>query len=156
MDECRFDNWTRMLGALQDRRAAVKEMAAAGAALVGLAKLDLGLAQEDEVSIEGCRLPGERCSRKKQCCSNKCNKKRRKRKRNDRDGNNRRRNRKGDGKCGCLGNGKKCNKDAACCKGRCDANDRRCRCVPANDICNRDDDCCGRRVCRQGFCKNRK
>ena len=23
MDECRFDNWTRMLGALQDRRAAL-------------------------------------------------------------------------------------------------------------------------------------
>ncbi len=153
MDECRFDNWTRMLAALQDRRAAVKELAAAGAALVSLARLDLGLAQEDEVSIEGCRLTGDRCSRKKQCCSNKCKKKRRKRNRNDRDGNNRRRNRKGDGRCQCLGNGKNCRKDAACCKGRCDPNERRCRCVPANDICNRDDDCCGKRRCREGFCK---
>ena len=32
MDECRFDNWTRMLGALQDRRAAVRELAGAGVA----------------------------------------------------------------------------------------------------------------------------
>ena len=159
MDECRFDNWTRMLGALQDRRAAVRELAAAGAALVGLARLDLGLAQEDDVSIEGCRLTGERCDRKKQCCSNKCNRKRKKkRNRNDNNnngGNNRRRDRRGSGQCGCLGAGKKCRKDAACCKGRCDVNDRRCRCIPANDICNKNDDCCGNRVCTQGVCKNR-
>ena len=78
MDECRFDNWTRMLGALQDRRVAVKEMAAAGAALVGLARLDLGLAQEDEVFIEGCRGEKEKCRRNNQCCSGTCKRKRRK------------------------------------------------------------------------------
>ena len=78
MDECRFDNWTRMLGAIQDRRTALKDLAAAGAALLSLAKLELGLAQEGEVSIEGCRLSGDRCDRNKQCCSGKCNRKRRK------------------------------------------------------------------------------
>ena len=63
MDDCRFDNWTRMLGALQDRRAALKEMVAAGVALVALARADLGFAQDD-VLIEGCRLSGDPCSRK--------------------------------------------------------------------------------------------
>jgi hypothetical protein len=152
MDECRFDNWTRMLGAIQDRRTALKDVVAAGAALVSLARLDLGLAQEDEVTIEGCRLTGNRCDRNKQCCSNKCNRKRRKR-RKHKDGDHKRRRRRSTGTCGCLGNGKKCRKDAACCKGRCDVNDRRCRCVPANDLCNKDSDCCGRRNCRQGVCK---
>ena len=62
MDDCRFDNWTRMLGALQDRRAALKEMVAAGVALVALARADLGLAQ-DEALIEGCGLSGDPCSK---------------------------------------------------------------------------------------------
>jgi hypothetical protein len=159
MDECRFDNWTRMLGALQDRRVAVKEMAAAGAALVGLARLDLGLAQEDEVSIEGCRGEKERCRRNNQCCSGTCKRKRRKkRNRNDRDGDRRRKRRRDDGVCKCLGNGKKCRKDAACCRGRCDRDERRCRCIGANEICNKDDDCCGNRRCREvgngKFCQN--
>ena len=44
MDDCRFDNWTRLLGALQDRRAALKEMMAAGVALTALARADLGFA----------------------------------------------------------------------------------------------------------------
>lgn len=157
MDECRFDNWTRMLGALQDRRAAVKELAGAGAALLALARLDLGLAQEDEVSIEGCRGEGSGCRRNKQCCSNKCKRKRKKkRNRNDRDERGRRED---DGVCKCLGNGAKCRKDAACCKGRCDATERKCRCVERNNLCERDDDCCGRAVCKSDgarrVCQNR-
>ena len=80
MDECRFDNWTRLLGGLQDRRAALRELVGAGAALVALARADLGFAAEDDVLIEGCRLSGEGCSRNKQCCSNKCNRHRRKKK----------------------------------------------------------------------------
>jgi hypothetical protein len=146
MDECRFDNWTRMLGALQDRRAAVKELAAAGAALVAPARADLGLAQEGDVIAEGCRGGGVSCRRNNQCCSGKCNRKRRKkRNRNDRDKKGRRRD---DGVCKCLGNGKSCRKDAACCKGRCDPDSRRCRCIPRNDLCEQDGDCCGRAVCR--------
>ena len=123
MDECRFDNWTRMLGALQDRRVAVKELAAVGAALASLAKLDLGLAQEDEVSIEGCRGGGVSCRRNRQCCSGRCHRRgrNRRRRKDDRDNNKRNRRREDDGTCRCQGNGKPCNKDAACCKGRCSA-----------------------------------
>ncbi len=159
MDDCRFDNWTRMLGALQDRRAALKETVAAGVALVALARADLGLAQDD-VLIEGCRLSGDPCSKKKQCCSNICKGRRRRRRRNDeRDGDGRRRRRDRDtGTCGCRGSGKSCTKDAACCAGHCDPNDGVCRCAGANQTCNEDTDCCGRRICEtddQGnkFCK---
>ena len=161
MDECRFDNWTRMLGALQGRRAAVKELAAAGAALAALAKLDLGLAQEDEVSIEGCRGGGASCGRNNQCCSKKCNRKGKRNRRkndrkNDRDKKGRRRD---DGVCRCQGNGKPCRKDAACCRGRCDQNSRRCRCIPRNDLCQSNQDCCGRASCvsdgARRVCQNR-
>lgn len=166
MDDCRFDNLTRMLGRLRDRRTAIKDVAATSAALVSLARADLGLAAEDDVLVEGCRVTGERCKRNNNCCSDKCHRKKRKNKkkknRNDGGGGNnnrRRRDRKGDGTCQCLKHGKNCNKDAACCKGRCDPNDRQCRCIPANDICNHDDDCCsGRRCVQEGnrkICKNR-
>lgn len=158
MDECRFDNWTRMLGALQNRRAALKEMVATGAALVALARADLGFAQEEDALIEGCRLSGDPCSRKKQCCSNICKGRRRRRRRDDRDGDRNRRRDRDSGTCGCRGNGKSCTKDAACCGGRCDPNDGVCRCVGANGVCNVDSDCCSRRICQtddQGnkFCK---
>ena len=88
MDECRFDNWTRLLGGLQDRRAALRELAGAGAALVALARADLGFAAEDDVLIEGCRLSGEGCSKNKQCCSDKCNRHRRKKKHKHNDNDN--------------------------------------------------------------------
>jgi hypothetical protein len=162
MDECRFDNWTRMLGALRDRRAALKGLTAAAAALVSLARADLGFAAEDDVLVEGCRLSGEKCSKNKNCCSNLCSgrgrKKKRRKNRRDEDGNrNRRRDRRREGECKCRGNGSNCRKDAACCRGFCDKNDGRCRCVPSNDTCNKDSDCC-RGECRadnQGnrFCK---
>jgi hypothetical protein len=161
MDDCRFDNWTRTLAAVTSRRLALKDLTAAGVALVALAGADLGLATAQDVLIEGCRLSGDGCARNKQCCSNKCHRRKR-RKRDRRDGNNNRnRNRRRDrdrGVCRCLGDGKSCNKDAACCKGRCDPFDGRCRCVDANQACNVDSDCCGGRICRaddQGnkFCK---
>jgi hypothetical protein len=160
MDECRFDNWTRMVSGLRNRRSALKELAGAGAALVALARADLGIAAEDDVLVEGCRLTDERCKRNNNCCSNKCNrKKRKKKKRDEGGGNNKKRDKKGDGQCQCLGNGKKCTKDAACCRGRCDVNDRKCRCVPANDTCNKDTDCCSGRKCVANggnkVCKNR-
>lgn len=145
---------TRMLGRLRDRRTALRDVAAAGLAVISLARADLGLAADDDVLLEGCRFTGEHCKRNNNCCSNKCHRKRRKKKRKNRDGggggnnrNRRRRDRKGDGTCQCLKHGKSCNKDAACCKGRCDPNERRCRCIPANDVCNRDEDCCSGRRC---------
>ena len=47
MDDCRFDNWTRKIGKLQDRRTALRDLAGAGVALAALARADLGLAQGD-------------------------------------------------------------------------------------------------------------
>ena len=55
---------------------------------MALARADLGLAAEDDVLIEGCRLSGEGCSKNKQCCSNKCHRHRKKNKKhNDNDNN---------------------------------------------------------------------
>ena len=147
MDECRFDNWTRLLGGLQDRRAALREVVGAGTALMALARADLGFAAEDDVLIEGCRLSGEGCSKNKQCCSDKCNRHKHKKKHNDNDNNgghhhHNKKKKKNDGECQCLDNGKFCNKDAACCRGFCDQNDSECRCVPSNDSCQKDSDCC--------------
>jgi hypothetical protein len=144
MDECRFDNWTRMLGAIKDRRTALREFAAAGLALTALARADLGFAQEGDVLVEGCRLSGERCDRGKQCCSGDCSSRRKKKKTGGRNsgGGGRRGRRRPQGECRCLGNGKNCRKDAACCKGRCDPGELRCRCVPSNERCIKDDDCC--------------
>lgn len=136
MDDCRFDNWTRMLGGLRDRRTAFKEVAGAGIALISLARADLGLAEEDDVLTEGCRLTGERCKRNNNCCSNKCKK-----------GKKRGKNNKGEKECRCLKNGRKCKKDAACCKGHCDRNTRKCTCTPANDTCSSHSQCCGKRKC---------
>lgn len=146
MDDCRFDNLTRMLGGMQDRRSSLRTLAGAGVALISLARADLGLAVDDDVLIEGCRLTGERCSKHKQCCSNKCDRKRRKKRGHDAGDKNHRRN-KNDGECRCSRNGKHCTKDAACCKGFCDQKDNRCRCVGANNTCNKDEDCCGNRKC---------
>ncbi|MCC7022927.1 MAG: hypothetical protein IT338_08875 [Thermomicrobiales bacterium] len=138
MDDCRFDNLTRMLGGLQDRRSALRTLTGAGAALISLARADLGLAADDDVLIEGCRLTGERCKRNNNCCSGVC----KGRKKHDKNGKKKR-----EGECKCLGNGKKCKKDAACCKGFCDPKDNRCRCVGSNQTCNKDSDCCGNRKC---------
>lgn len=155
MDECRFDNWTRMVAGLRDRRTALKELSGAGLALVSLARADLGFAAEDDVLVEGCRLSGDHCDKKNQCCSGICKKKKQKKNKNrdDGDGRNKRRN-KSRGECRCLGNGKTCNKDAACCRGFCDRNDRRCRCTPEGDTCNRNQDCC-KGACRQDNQGNR-
>ena len=162
MDDCRFDNWTRMLARLQDRRAALKDLTGAGVALVALARVDLGMAQEVDVLAEGCRFSGESCSRNTQCCFDICKGRQRKRSdRNNRDGDGRRRSRDRDtGRCQCRGEGRSCRKDAACCEGRCDPSDSTCRCVGANGLCNVDNDCCGNRACSSDdrgnkFCRNR-
>jgi hypothetical protein len=148
MDECRFDNLTRMMAGLKDRRTALRDMTGAGLALVSLAKADLGLAAEDDVLVEGCRLSGEKCDKDHQCCSNDCRGgKRKKKKKNDKNG---KKNRRKEGECRCRGEGDSCNKDSACCRGRCNQNDGRCRCISDNGICSRDQDCC------RGSCKEDK
>ena len=144
---------TRMVAGLRDRRAALREMTGAGLALVTLAKADLGLAAEDDVLVEGCRLSGEKCDKNHQCCSGDCRggKKRKKKK----DG---KKSKRKEGECRCRGEGDSCNKDAACCKGFCN-NDGRCRCVPEGATCNKDSDCC-KDTCREDdrgnrFCKKK-
>jgi hypothetical protein len=161
MDECRFDNWTRLLAGLRDRRTALRDLTGAGLALVSLARADLGLAADDDVLVEGCRLSGDECDRNSQCCSDICKRSKRRRKNRRDDGNNRRRRDRRRGECRCLGSGKSCNRDAACCRGFCDRSDNRCRCTPQGETCNRDQDCC-KGTCRtdnQGnrFCsRNRR
>jgi hypothetical protein len=130
-----------MLGGIQGRRSALRQLAGAGAALVSLARADLGLAAGDDVLAEGCRLTGERCKRNNNCCSGSCKRHRKKHGKNDKGKNKR------EGKCKCLGNNKKCKKDAACCKGYCDQKENRCKCTPANQTCNKDSDCCSSRKC---------
>ena len=152
MDECRFDNLTRMVAGLKDRRAALREMTGAGLALVTLAKADLGLAAEDDVLIEGCRLSGDQCDKNSQCCSNECKgAKKKKKKKNGKKSKGKK------GECRCKGEGDSCSKDSGCCRGYCNKNDGRCRCIPDNTTCNKDSDCC-RGTCKKDnngnfFCK---
>lgn len=154
MDVCRFDNLTRMMAGLKDRRAALRDMTGAGLALVSLAKADLGLAAEDDVLVEGCRLSGDKCDKNNQCCSGDC--KGGKKKKKKKNGKNRKRKQ---GECKCRNEGSSCNKDAACCRGYCKPNEGRCRCIPDGTQCSRSQDCC-RGNCKEDkngnkFCNNK-
>jgi hypothetical protein len=132
MDDCRFDNWTRMFGARKDRRTALKGLAGTGTALFALARAELGLAQTGDVVIEAaCFVPGEECNRDNQCCSDKCS----------------------HGECKCVDFGKSCQRDAGCCFGRCTNGE--CKCVGNLGSCNDTKDCCGDRVCKRGICQRR-
>ena len=109
MDDCRFDNWARIV----DRRTAVGGFAGGLAALLALGKAQLGIAQEDDVEIDAnCRVNGRQCRRNRQCCSNKC----RKRGQNNADCCSRRCR---SGKCRCVPRNDRCNDNRACCSGNC-------------------------------------
>jgi hypothetical protein len=155
MDDCRFDNWTRMLGKLQDRRVALKELAGAGAALFSLAKLDLGLVQAQDVNIAGCKAPGQGCSKAGDCCSNKCTNSTKKECKKKKKGKKKKcSNKNVDGVCKCidLGNNGCGGRDIACCKGHCEGDT--CKCVGPKGICNTNEDCCENRKCTGGFCES--
>lgn len=129
MDDCRFDNWTRMFGEEADRRTAVKGVAGGAAALLTLAKAQLGLAQEADVTLDAnCKGNNSKCSKDKDCCSKKCKK----------------------GKCKCAGAGAGCKRDNGCCSGTCRSG--KCECGNKGDRCNNDSDCCSKN-CRDGKCK---
>jgi hypothetical protein len=148
MDTCRFDNWTRKFGDLRTRRAAVGHLAAVGAAFVGLARLEMGLADAAQVGVEDCKLTDAECTTKSQCCSNICagfHKEQCKRRKN---GKKKRNCGKKVGTCRCARAGQTCSRSAGCCNGYCDPNRSICACVPNGDLCNEDDDCCSPRVCR--------
>ncbi len=147
-----------MLGKLQDRRAALKEMAGAGAALFSLAKLDLGLVQAQDVGVLGCRLTGDPCAGNSQCCSNMCSNTTKRNCKKKKGKKKKCRNENVDGVCKCQDQGKSCDRDAACCKGLCSTSNV-CRCAENSEICNKDDDCCGGRTCKTDsggnkFCKD--
>ena len=129
MDDCRFDNWTRMFAGETTRRRAVKGLAGSAAALALLARAELGLTQEGEVSIEAnCRGNGAKCSKNQNCCSKKCKR----------------------GKCKCAGAKEGCKRDKGCCSGVC--RDGRCQCGDRGDFCNNNSDCCSN-TCRSGKCE---
>jgi hypothetical protein len=135
VDECRFDSWTRLVGAKTDRRGAVKGLAGGGAALLALARVELGIAQEADVGIErNCRDNSSRCRRDNQCCSFRCNRRRKKRR----------------GRCRCAREDNRCQGDSACCAGVCRSG--RCRCGRTSDFCDNDGDCCSRQ-CHGDRCR---
>lgn len=108
MDQERFSNLTRAVGQAKSRRAALGAFVAAtvGAAVPSLAKAEAG---SEGNLIKGCRITGQRCRKKDNCCSGKC--------KNDR--------------CACVNKGGSCLVSlipglppapvhANCCSNRCD------------------------------------
>lgn len=135
MDDCRFDNWTRMISGQTNRRAVVSGLAGGAAALLTLVRAELGIAQDADVAIEAnCKGNDAKCSKDKECCSKKCRKK-------GRRGRN--------GKCECAGAGQGCKRDQGCCSGKC--NGTQCVCGDKGDFCRKDGDCCSN-VCASGRC----
>jgi hypothetical protein len=129
VDDCRFDNWTRALVEKTDRRSAVRGMAAGAAALLTLARAEIGLAQEADVVLEAnCKGNNGKCKKDKECCSKKCQK----------------------GKCQCAGAKAPCKRDNGCCSGVCRSG--KCECGDKGDFCNNDSDCCSK-LCRDGKCR---
>lgn len=135
MDDCRFDNWTRMVSGQANRRTAVKGFAGGLAALATLARAELGIAQSADVTLEGnnCKANDDQCRGDNECCSKKCKKKRKARK----------------GKCVCAGAGAGCLRDQGCCSGKC--NGTQCVCSNKDDICRNDSDCCSK-ICLNQKC----
>ena len=84
-----FDTLTVKLAEPQPRGDVLRLMGKAALAMVVLGAWPRsGLAQEvtDESNlVKGCRLPGQKCRKNKDCCSNKC--------------------RGGAGRCGCINKG---------------------------------------------------
>jgi hypothetical protein len=129
VDDCRFDNWTRAIAGESTRRSAIKHLAGGAAALLTLARAELGLAQDGSVDLEAnCNGNGAKCRKDKACCSKKCQK----------------------GKCVCAGNNASCKRDKGCCSGVCRSG--KCECGDKGDLCNNNSDCCSK-VCRDGHCR---
>lgn len=135
MDDCRFDNWTRMVSGQADRRSAVKGLAGGAAALLTLAKVELGIAQDADVVIENnCKGSDAKCRKDKECCSKQCKKKRRGRQ----------------GRCVCASVDQGCKRDQGCCSGRC--NGTQCECGGKSDPCRKNGDCCSN-ICTNQKCE---
>jgi hypothetical protein len=141
MDDCRFDNWTRLIGGETDRRSAVKGFAGGVAALLTMARAELGLAQDADLVVEAknCKATNGKCQKDNDCCSLNCKLKKKKKK-----------NKKEKGTCKCSGQGNRCKRDSGCCNGVCRSGT--CDCGEEDDFCSDDGDCCSRK-CENGSCR---
>jgi hypothetical protein len=140
MDDCRFDNWTRLIARLENRRAVARRLAGAVGTLLLLARTELGFAQGDDgVLDEACRANGGRCRRDVQCCSFNCR----------RRGGGQRNRRNQLGECRCVGEGSRCRRDRGCCAGLCRSGS--CDCGETGEFCTTGNDCCSR-LCQNGSC----
>jgi hypothetical protein len=73
MDDCRFENWMRIVAGKSDRRTAVITLAGGAPAALTLARAELGIAQESNVALEAdCRVNGGTCGKDHDCCSGSC------------------------------------------------------------------------------------
>lgn len=103
MDAKRFEALSRAVGAARDRRGMLGALA--GVALGGLALNASPDPAEAGIPIVNCKIPGQQCRSKQQCCTGRCSKK------------------GGKGRCRCQRKGKPCwvpLEGALCCSGRCD------------------------------------
>ncbi|HET7094768.1 MAG TPA: hypothetical protein VFI22_14850 [Thermomicrobiales bacterium] len=119
MDQDRFGILTRLVALAPNRRTALRLLVAGAATAVSPALGDrLADAQTvtpDSAIVKGCRLPGQRCSGKKNCCTNHCAHKR----------------------CRCINRGGSCLVElggglppipvhALCCRNKCSKHDHKC------------------------------
>ncbi|MCC6312643.1 MAG: hypothetical protein IT337_01420 [Thermomicrobiales bacterium] len=122
MDQERFENLTRQVGSAQSRRSALRLLAVGAVAAVAPV-LGARMVSAEEVTAEGsvirgCRLPGQRCSKGKNCCTGKC----------------------GNGRCRCKNKGASClvtvnspmgslpiPVHAVCCSNKCSKSTNKCR-----------------------------
>jgi hypothetical protein len=75
MDQEYFGRLTRLVAAAPDRRTALRVLVAGTAAAVAPGVGGRWAAAEVTPAgqiIKGCRLPGQRCSGHKNCCTNRC------------------------------------------------------------------------------------
>ncbi len=121
MNKAKFEGLTRAVGAAATRRQAAARLGlglAAGVAPVLVSRFGTSAEEigPDGQIIPGCRLVGQRCNQRKDCCTNRCAKSQK--------------------QCQCLAKGKSCLMTlkggisfpvhANCCTNRCD-NKNRCR-----------------------------
>ncbi|MFM9106620.1 MAG: hypothetical protein ACKOWF_07970 [Chloroflexota bacterium] len=143
MDDTRFDDASRALGAAISRRSGV----AALAALLGAAAAErAGARRRKPARPEGPCGDGSRkdnvCTKDSQCCTGNCDK------------SLSLTNRDGKGRCRCVRWGEKCTPEQTCC-GKNVCTDKRCgppppACAPAGAACAVDADCCDGQPCGGG------
>jgi hypothetical protein len=96
MDPSKFEDLCRRFATSASRRGALAGIAGGLVAALGMAHDDV----EAGVPIVHCKIPGQKCTKDKTCCSKKCN----------------------GGLCTCSQRGRRCwqpLEGALCCSGRC-------------------------------------